>query len=291
MVAQTFGLEQITAVLSSPQQHTLREAVCQKGVGLHTGQQVEVIIRPAPAQTGRYFVRMDIGPTPPIIPAHIQSLHQTVLSTELKANGATVRTVEHLLAALAGLGIDNACIELNGPEVPLLDGSAQPWVDVLLTAGCTPQSVPRSTLTLSDPVVVYQGDAFVSALPAPQTRLTYGIDFVNPAIGQQWHSIDLKDFVTATASARTFVLAEDIEKLRTSGLIKGGSLENALVCGARGWLNPPLRFHDEPVRHKLLDLVGDLSLLGIRLQAHILAYKASHSLHTQLVHHLSSLLE
>jgi UDP-3-O-[3-hydroxymyristoyl] N-acetylglucosamine deacetylase len=261
--------------------------VQQSGIGLHTGQQVEVEIHPAPVNTGRYFVRMD-AQVPIQIPAQIQALHQTVMSTELMAQGYAVRTVEHLLAALAGLGIDNARIELNGPEVPLLDGSAQPWVRALITAGWTAQSQSRPRLVINDPIAIQRGDAFVSAVPAPQTRLTYGIEFTNPAIGQQWYSICLEDFAEAIAPARTFVLAEEVEKLRTSGLIKGGSLENALVCGDQGWLNPPLRYADEPVRHKLLDLLGDLSLFGQLPQAHILAYKASHTLHTQFVQHLTA---
>jgi UDP-3-O-[3-hydroxymyristoyl] N-acetylglucosamine deacetylase len=280
------ALEHIAAVLKSPHQHTLCRSVQQSGIGLHTGQQVEVQIHPAPVNTGRYFLRTD-AQAPTQIPAQIQALHQTVLSTELIAHGYCVRTVEHVLAALAGLGIDNACIEINGPEVPFLDGSAQPWVQALMSAGWIPQPSARLRPILENPLVVQRGDAFVSALPAPQTRLTYGIEFTNPVIGQQWCSICLEDFAEAIAPARTFVLAEDVEKLRTSGLIKGGSLENALVCGDQGWLNPPLRYTDEPVRHKLLDLLGDLSLLGSLPQAHILAYKASHALHTQFVQHLT----
>jgi UDP-3-O-[3-hydroxymyristoyl] N-acetylglucosamine deacetylase len=275
-----------SAFLSS-HQHTLNAAIYQSGVGLHTGAQVDVIIHPAPPDAGRYFVRTDVlyGSSP--IPAHINALHQTVLSTELTADGVSIRTVEHLLAALVGLGIDNARIEVNGPEIPLLDGSAQGWVQAIIRAGWVTQPELRKIRALESPVTVQRGDAFVTAVPAEQLRLTYGIDFLNPVIGQQWHSIVGVEFIAEVAPARTFGFAEEIEKLRAGGLIKGGSLESALVCGAEGWLNPPLRYGNEPVRHKLLDLMGDLSLLGTLPKAHILAYKASHALHTQFVHRLS----
>jgi UDP-3-O-[3-hydroxymyristoyl] N-acetylglucosamine deacetylase len=196
-----------------------------------------------------------------------------------------------LLAALAGLGIDNARIEVNGPEIPLLDGSAQEWVEAIVQAGWETQSTERSKFELDQPAIVQQGDAFVMAVPADRPKFTYGIDFSHPAIGRQWQSIDLEEFAMAIAPARTFGFAESVEKLRASGLIKGGSLDNALVCGTQGWINPPLRYPDEPVRHKLLDLVGDLSLLGIFPKAHIVAYKGSHSLHTQLVQRLAHPLE
>jgi UDP-3-O-[3-hydroxymyristoyl] N-acetylglucosamine deacetylase len=271
----------------SPYQHTLSRFIQMEGIGLHTGETVAVTISPAPANSGRYFVRTDLDTSP--IPAQIRSLHQTVLSTELGSDSATVRTVEHLLAALLGLGIDNARIEVNGPEIPLLDGSAREWAEQILQAGWTRQAEQRHCYRVTQPIVVQQGDAFVAALPAEQMRLTYGIEFSHSAIGQQWLSVLLEDFLTAIAPARTFALAEEIEKLRQSGLIKGGSLENALVCDAKGWLNPPLRYPNEPVRHKLLDLIGDLSLLGTLPKAHIWAYKASHALHTRLVQRLADL--
>jgi UDP-3-O-[3-hydroxymyristoyl] N-acetylglucosamine deacetylase len=279
----------LLSVLRSPTQHTLKNPVRVEGIGLHTGATVNIQLHPAPANTGRYFIRTDLNSGVVKIPARIESLGQTVLSTELRCDGATVRTVEHLLAALAGVGIDNVRMEVDGPEIPLLDGSAHPWVQVILGAGWLNQSEARPSYFLENPVVIQQGDAFVAALPAQQTQFTYGIDFPNPTIGRQWQSITLEEFATEIAPARTFGFAEEVEKLRASGLIKGGSLENALVCGTQGWLNPPLRYPNEPVRHKLLDLVGDLSLLGVFPKAHILAYKASHALHTQLVQRLNDL--
>lgn len=276
-------------VVLAAQQHTLAAEIQQTGVGLHSGQQATVRILPAEVGQGRYFVRTDL-PGAPSISAHVSQVRQTTLSTELAAGEATVRTVEHLLAALAGLGVDNARIEIDGSEVPLLDGSAMLWAEAIAQAGMITQSQPRTPLPLSEPLWIHQGDAFVAAIPAPKLRFTYGIDFDLPAIGNQWFSWSpgQESFLEAIAPARTFGLAHQIDQLRAAGLIKGGSLENALVCGAEGWINPPLRFSNEPVRHKLLDLVGDFSLLGAFPAAHILAYKASHQLHTQLAHQLAN---
>ena len=272
--------------------YTLGAAFEQSGVGLHSGITTTVRVLPAAAGTGRYFVRVDL-PGKPVIPARVEAVSTTMLSTQLRAgNGetsadseVTVRTVEHLLAALAGSGVDDACIEIDGSELPLLDGSALAWIKAIQEVGMV-ESQPSlsSPLVVKEPIWVNQEDAFVAALPAPMTRFTYGIDFENPAIGNQWHSWtpEQEHFADAIAPARTFGLANQVDQLRDRGLIKGGSLENALVCGDHGWLNPPLRFSNEPVRHKLLDLVGDLSLLGKFPVAHVLAYKASHTLHIQL---------
>ncbi|MBD2730313.1 UDP-3-O-acyl-N-acetylglucosamine deacetylase [Nostoc sp. FACHB-892] len=272
------------------QQHTLAAQITQIGVGLHSGVSTQVRILPAEAGSGRYFVRVDL-PDLPIIPAQVAAVSHTVLSTQLGKSEVYVRTVEHLLAALAGMGVDNARIEIDGSEVPLLDGSASVWTANIAQVGLVSQPINnQAPLAVTEPIWVYQGDAFVCALPAAETRFSYGIDFDLPAIGNQWHSWLLNaelenasaSFATEIAPARTFGLLHQIEHLQQTGLIKGGSLDNALVCGPEGWLNPPLRFANEPVRHKILDLVGDLSLLGTFPIAHFLAYKASHNLHIQL---------
>lgn len=265
---------------------TLKEPLTRSGVGLHSGVMTTVRVRPAAAGEGRYFLRVDLSQKARI-PARIDSVSQTTLSTELAGGEASVRTVEHLLAALAGSGVDDACIEIDGAEVPLLDGSAKVWVEAIAAAGLSPSeaSAALEEAILAAPVTVRDGDAFVAAIPAPELRFTYGIDFpAYPAIGSQWHSWtpSREPFAEAIAPARTFGFADQIEQLRQAGLIKGGSLDNALVCDRDRWLNPPLRFPNEPARHKLLDLVGDLSLLGTVPRAHFLAYKASHSLHVQL---------
>jgi len=263
----------------------------KSGVGLHTGVFTKVRVLPAAVGEGRYFVRVDL-PGAPVIPARVEAVVSTSLSTELGWKDARVRTVEHLLAALVALGVDDARIEIDGPELPLLDGSAAEWVEALGKAKVRSQAdmwdrcAMRncSIAKITEPVWVQRGDAFVCAMPASKTRFTYGIDFSLPAIGNQWHSWEpvSEDFATEIAPARTFGLADQIQQLREQGLIKGSTMDNALVCGADGWLNPPLRFANEPVRHKLLDLVGDMSLLLTIPVAHYLAYKASHQLHVQL---------
>ncbi len=271
-------------ISASSCQQTLAQPVRQIGIGLHSGARVEVRLLPAEANTGRVFVRTDL-PAAPTIAATIGAVSQTTLSTELQHGDAKVRTVEHLLATLQGLGVDNVRIEIDGPEVPLLDGSAKEWAEAIARVGILSQSVPKAPQhVLTCPLWVHQGDAFVAALPSSELRFTYGIQFDLPAIGIQWHSWlpAQEPFSSAIAPARTFALAHQIDQLRAAGLIRGGSLENALVCGPDGWINPPLRFSNEPARHKLLDLVGDLSLLGTLPTAHFLAYKASHFLHTQL---------
>ena len=285
------------------------------GVGLHSGLVTTVKIMPAKPGTGRYFVRVD-HPQQPIIPANLDSVSQTTLSTELaqetlSGSVVKVRTVEHLLAALSVNEIKDARIEIDGAEVPLLDGSAKLWADAISERSAAPsgraaqarraentrnnqivEHHPHPSIAIQQTIVVQEKDSFVAAIPAPETRFTYGIEFPYDAIGNQWHSwtLNRENFATEIAPARTFGFAEEIEQLQQAGLIKGGSLDNALVCSHQGWLNPPLRFTNEPARHKLLDLVGDLSLLGTFPQAHFIAYKASHKLHIQLAKKISLLI-
>ncbi|MCS6960224.1 MAG: UDP-3-O-acyl-N-acetylglucosamine deacetylase [Pseudanabaenaceae cyanobacterium SKYGB_i_bin29] len=283
-------------------QKTIGAAVSLTGVGLHSGKVTTVTLAPAPANTGRYFVIN--GHT---VPARVTEVKGTVLSTEIGG----VRTVEHLLSALWGMGIDNVAIEVEGEEIPIGDGSALPWVELIAQAGIVTQAERNPPPVLSRPVWVQEGDRFVVALPAPQLQFTYGIDFPTRAIGVQWFtwmpaltssgstssgstssgstsSPDRRNsYVTEVAPARTFTMADQVEKLRSQGLIQGGSLENAIVCDQEKWLNPPLRFPDEPCRHKLLDLIGDLSLVPHLPVAHYIAYKASHNLHIQLARSLS----
>lgn len=289
-MAETVVADGQQFLAAAGQQYTIGEPVSQSGIGLHLGLETQVRILPAAPDSGRVFVRSDL-PEQPRVPAVVQAVSQTRLSTELGEGTATVRTVEHLLAALTGLGIDNACIEVSGPELPLLDGSAQGWVAALQQVQRQPQTASRRPIVVQTPVWVRHEDAFVVAMPAPTPRLTYGIDFEIPVIGNQWHSWDpaQQPFERDVAPARTFGLAHQVDYLRRQGLIKGGSLENALVCDRTGWMNPPLRFENEPARHKLLDLMGDLSLLGSLPVAHVIAYKASHGLHVELAQALSQL--
>jgi UDP-3-O-[3-hydroxymyristoyl] N-acetylglucosamine deacetylase len=304
----------LAAVLASPQQHTLKTGFTVTGVGLHTGCDVQVSILPAPAHQGRFFRRQFQGKSL-LIPARVNQVRHTLLSTELwhtesspsgspeysgdsehsgdsgdsrlgveQGVEAGVQTVEHLLSALIGLGIDNAEIVIDGGEVPLLEGSAQGWATQVMQVGWKCLDAARPQLRLRQPVIVGQGESYAMALPVTDAtlRLSYGIDFPVPVIGQQWFSFDFPDFATAISPCRTFGSLAQIEQMRSSGLIKGGSLENALVCSQTEWLNPPLYFDNEPVRHKLLDFLGDLSLLGYIPRAHYLAYKGSHALHIAL---------
>lgn len=274
--------------MSLAQEYTLAQAISQSGVGLHSGEITTVKILPA-TRGGRHFVRVDL-PECPIITASYESVKSTTLSTELgNSDGASIRTVEHLLSALAAGGVSHARIEVNGPELPLLDGSAQPWSEAIAAAGLTEIEPQPRVAPLNQEISVRQGDAFVIAMPSTETRFTYGIDFEVAAIGNQWHSWSPQEqnFITEIAPARTFTLTSHIEALQKAGLIKGGSLDNAIVCSHSGWINPPLRFANEPARHKILDLVGDLSLLGTIPQAHYLAYKAGHHLHVELVRRIS----
>lgn len=273
-------------------QQTLAGEAVASGVGLHLGQQTTVRLLPAEPGEGRYFVRTDLADSSRIA-ATVANAIKTQLSTELGVGAAQVRTVEHLLSALVAAGVDNVRIEIDGPELPLLDGSALEWATAIATVGTHAQSVVKAPqLTIKQPVSVQFEDALVTAFPSSELRFTYGIDFDLAAIGNQWHSWAAGSMTTSFAAdiapARTFGLAHQIDYLRAQGLIKGGSLENALVCGEQGWLNPPLRFDNEPARHKLLDLIGDLSLLGDIPTAHYVAYKASHGLHVALAKKLIS---
>lgn len=303
MLSQQTAREQIdTQVEQKAKQQTLGASISVTGVGLHLGEQTTVRLLPAGPDAGRYFVRTDLAEAISIA-ATVSNVVQTQLSTELGVGTSRVRTVEHLLSALMALNIDNVRIEIDGPELPLLDGSAKEWIEAIASTSLQTQPIQRSvrsplfSQTLpsqttpsptppaqTPPLHVQSGDAWVTAFPSSELRFSYGIDFDLPAIGNQWHSWSpaTGDFATDIAPARTFGLAHQIDYLREQGLIKGGTLDNALVCGQDGWINPPLRFDNEPARHKLLDLIGDLSLLGDIPTAHYVAYKASHSLHVAL---------
>jgi UDP-3-O-[3-hydroxymyristoyl] N-acetylglucosamine deacetylase len=269
--------------------HRLTTRVVIEGVGLHLGMTTRVALHPASPGQGRFFVRVDL-PEQPMIPANLRQVRESLLSTELGTPPASVRTVEHLLAALVALGIEDVRIEIDGPEVPLCDGSALPWLQALEESGLEAYATGQTAWVLTDPLSVREKDAFVAAFPSPDLRLSYGIDFPYAPIGKQWLTWQpqAEPFAQTLAGARTFGFADQVAQLREAGLIKGGNLENALVCDHETWLNPPLRFADEPVRHKLLDLLGDLALLGALPQAHIVAYKASHRLHTRLAQQLEA---
>jgi len=273
-------------------QRTLGGAVSFKGVGLHTGESVTLTVHPAPPGSGITFVRGDLPDAPEIRvqPTSAAGESESLRRTVLRGGGAEVHTVEHVLAALAGLGIDNARLELTGREVPEpTDGSAAPFVALLRQAGVVEQPVPRAPLVIRHPVVYQSGDVQIVGLPGEGLRLTFTLQFDNPILGTQHRSCEItpESFSREIASARTFVLYRDVEQLRARGLIRGGSLQNAVVVKDDGILNEdPLRFPDEPVRHKLLDLLGDLALLGRPVQGQIHAIRSGHAHNLRFVRQL-----
>ncbi len=217
----------------------------------------------------------------------------TALSTRLEQGTMSVRTPEHLLAALAGLGIDNCTIELDRAELPILDGSAAPYVRAIQQTGIVAQPEPLSQVVVTEPLTVWDADRFVAAFPDTLFRVSYGIDFPGTAIGQQWTSWVVTPELIARelAPARTFTTRAQVDGLKARGLIQGGSLDCALVADTTGWVGQLPYWPDEPSRHKVLDLVGDLALVGAPIIAHIVAYKAGHDLHVRLAHLLRQRLQ
>jgi UDP-3-O-[3-hydroxymyristoyl] N-acetylglucosamine deacetylase len=270
-------------------QHTLASEAHFSDIGLHSGDPVHMVVGPAPAGSGIQFRVEAPGVEPRTVAARIENLVGTDLCTTLGDGDVTVRTVEHLLAALAGLGIDNALVRLDAGEVPILDGSASPFVDGLLKAGLRAQSAPRTVLKVTAPIRVEDGDdKWVEIAPADREGLTIdlSIDFDHPALGCQ----DMRFFLTPErfarelAAARTFGFKREVAALQQAGLARGGSLDNAVVLDEDGVMNPGgLRFADEPVRHKVLDLIGDFALLGHPLWGRVTAHRAGHTLHAEAV--------
>jgi len=271
-------------------QNTVKAPVTLAGVGLHTGAPVQVRILPARAGSGLRFRRMDLTPTVEI-PARSEFVVETTLATVLGKGGAQVSTVEHCLAALAGLGVDNAVIEVDGPELPILDGSASPYVEALLSVGLRAQGVKRRAIRIEKPLRVENGDKFCILRPASGFQVTYTIDFEGRYPGAQHFYLEVgpRTFAVELAEARTFGFLQEVTYLRSVGKARGGSLENAVVLDEGKVLNPEgLRMADEMVRHKILDAIGDLTLAGLPIQGHLIVHKGGHALHDSLVKALLS---
>ena len=266
---------------------TLAAPVECSGVGLHSGGLSRV--RLEPSEEPGFRVGWLDAPQQPLQLLQPSQVCETQLCTALKLDQRRLATVEHLLAALAGVGLTAVTLLVEGDEIPLLDGSAQPWVEASAEAGLQGLGSRPVPEPLSRPITLQQGQSFVTALPSDRLRLAAAIEFPQAAIGRQFFSLELTPaaFVRDIAPARTFGFREQVEQLRAAGLIQGGALDNALVCDGDHWLNPPLRFADEPVRHKLLDLLGDLALAGLP-QAQVFAFRGSHGLHTALAAALTS---
>ncbi len=268
---------------------TLQNEIEKDGIGLHTGLKCKVIIKPT--DLIGFYISFADEPNK-IIPIDISHVRNTPLCTTLDLNGKKVSTVEHLLASLIGAGLTHVHIEIDGCEIPLLDGSAIGWIEEIEKVGMiNSTSSPRPRPEITSPIFVSHGESVIFAKPSKNLKLIGLIDFPYKAIGQQMFSINLSpnNFVKEIAPARTFGFLDQLEELKKAGLIKGGALENALVCNGDSWVNPPLRFENEPVRHKLLDLIGDLALVGLP-RAQIFVYKGSHSLHAEFAASLKKLL-
>jgi UDP-3-O-[3-hydroxymyristoyl] N-acetylglucosamine deacetylase len=268
-------------------QRTLRTLVRAKGVGLHTGQQVNIALRPAQPDTGIVFRRVDLA-SPVDIPARADLVGETRLSSCLVRQGAKVYTVEHLMSALAGLGVDNAYVDLDGEEVPIMDGSAAPFALLIQQAGLEEQAAPKRFLRVKRKVEVQEGDKWARLEPYEGLRLSFSIVFNHPAIDKTNQSVSIDfaqtSYLKEIARARTFGFMHDVERLREDGLVLGGGLENALVLDEYRVLNAEgLRFADEFIRHKVLDAVGDLYLLGRPLLGAFSAHKSGHALNNRLL--------
>ena len=266
-------------------QQTLGQSISCVGVGLHSGQPVTMVLEPAPPNTGVVFLRKD-GDQQISIRATVKNLIPTELCTALQVNGSQIQTVEHLLSALAGIEIDNLFIQLDGGEVPAMDGSAGAFVRLIQAAGVVPQDCPQPFLKITHPIEVTDGNRLVRIEPSLIPKITYMIEYNHPLISTQRYEYDLSvsTFEREIAGARTFAFLKEVEALWARGLGKGGSLENTVVLSDDGILNNSgLRYKDEFVRHKVLDLIGDLSLLGIPFIGHLTAQRSGHALHTKLV--------
>src|SRR6476661_728317 len=260
-------------------QRTLRRAISCVGIGLHSGNKVQLSLKPAPVNFGIRFRRADLGDHE--VPANVQHLAGIQLATALSRNEVSVETVEHLLAALVSMRVDNVLIELNSPEVPIMDGSAAPFVYLIQEAGIKQQASLRKYLKIVRPIALSRGDKRIALYPSDHFKVTYSISFDHPLLRHQSRTMKITEesFVEEIAPARTFGFLKEVEMLRQNGLALGGSLDNAIVLGETGVLNS-LRFEDEFVRHKILDVIGDMALVGYPIVGHLVAHRGGHAVHT-----------
>ena len=267
-------------------QRTLRRSISCAGIGLHSGKKVTLSLKPAPADSGIRFRRGDLGGLE--VPATVQHVGGINYATGLTRDAVRVDTVEHLLAALVSLGIDNVVLELNSPEVPIMDGSASPFIDLIQQAGVRQLSATRRYLKVLRPLSLSRGDKSIAIYPSDHFRVTYSIAFDHPLLQHQSMTLSITDssFIEEIAPARTFTFLKEVEMLRQQGLALGGSLENAIVLDDTGVLNGKLRFEDEFVRHKILDVIGDMALVGYPIVGHLVAHRGGHALHTAFAAHV-----
>jgi UDP-3-O-[3-hydroxymyristoyl] N-acetylglucosamine deacetylase len=267
-------------------EQTVRSAVTCSGVGLHSGAPVNLRILSAPPGSGVVFRRTDLDDFD--VEAVSRNVARVSYATSLMKKGVLISTTEHLLSAFIGVGIDNAIVELDNLELPILDGSARPFVEAIRKAGIRKQRRPRTYLRIRKEMELREGDKTIAVYPAESYSVSYTINFPHPLIGKETFSVDLSDgnYLREIAAARTFGFRDDEPVMRNMGLIRGASSENCIVLTAEGVENPPLRFPDEFVRHKVLDLIGDLALLGKQILGTVVADRAGHAMHTALVSRL-----
>ena len=265
-------------------QHTIDKPIEVSGIGLHSAVPVEIRLLPAAASRGIVFRRTDLDNFE--IPASWKHIARVSYATSLMRRGVLISTTEHILSALISMEIDNVTVEINALELPILDGSCLPWVDLLAKAGRRRQRAQRSILQVTEPVEVIEGSKRIALLPDTQFRITTQVQFPHPMVGRQEMEIEItpQSFAREIAPARTFGFLEQLPQMKDMGLIRGGSLENAVVFDQDSVMNPEgLRFPDECCRHKVLDLIGDLALIGHPLRGHVIAEHAGHAMHTALV--------
>ena len=260
-------------------QRTLKRSVSCSGIGLHSGKKVRLRLKPAPVNHGIRFKRLDLDGLE--VSATAERVAGMNYATELAQDAASVGTVEHLLAALVGLGIDNVSVELNQAEVPIMDGSAASFVYLVHEAGIQALTAPRRYLKVTRPIALSRGDKRIAVYPSDHFKVTYSISFDHPLLRHQSRTqrVTEDSFIEEIAPARTFGFLNEVEQLRQKGLALGGSLDNAIVLGETGVLNNVLRFEDEFVRHKILDVIGDLALIGHPIIGHVVAHRGGHALH------------
>ena len=268
------------------QEQTVRTAVECKGSGLHSGAPVHLRILPAATGSGIVFRRTDLDDFE--VEATGRNVARVSYATSLMKKGVLISTTEHLLSAFIGTGIDNAIVELDNLELPILDGSARPFVEMIQRAGIRKQRRARSYMRIRREIELREGKKFIAVYPADSYSVSYSIDFPHPLIGKETFRVDLSDgnYLREIASARTFGFLHEADAMRQQGLIRGASIENAIVLTPDRLMNPPLRYPDEFVRHKVLDLIGDLALLGKQILGNIVADRAGHAMHTALVSRL-----
>lgn len=274
----------------SMKQRTIAQEVWCRGVALHSGVTVSLRLKPASAGQGIRFRRTDVC-NHPTVSARYHHVVNTFQATTIGFDGVVVSTIEHLMAALYGSGVDNVLVEVDGPEVPIFDGSAAPYLRLIERAGLRDLDADRGCLSIEKPVVVQEGDSYIKASPSDRFRVRYLIDYPHPKIGRQELSWTFENgsFGSEIAQARTFGFLKDVRKLQTMGLIRGGSLANAVVFGKEDLLNVDgFRYSDECVRHKILDFLGDMALTGMFAIGRFEIRKAGHALHSRFLHQLMS---